>query len=112
MFEQMRSELQVIVSNAIKLSRKLSIRKARIETLNLQDLAAASGETGPLRFSSASDLIEAHKLHTGDLDDNIKALDGREVILLCSPPLLMSGDADGKNYGKQIVIKKGVVWMG
>ena len=98
------------MQEAAELSHKLWTRKARIEVKDFDDLQHDDGATP--KYDSISELFEPHPVHTRALAQDPKALDGRKIVLLCSPLILTAGDTDGQNYGKTKILKKAVVWLG
>jgi hypothetical protein len=90
-----------LVERAADLSWHLWTRKARLRLY----LPANT-------YSSSSTDIEAHPLHVGVLDDDPKALDGVDYVLLCSGVVWMQGTAEGRDFGSSRLIKKAVAWMG
>ncbi|CAK1359213.1 hypothetical protein CB0940_05459 [Cercospora beticola] len=105
-----RSGLEAVVNEAAELSWKLWTRKGRMEVF---DQARLAKETkGVDVYSGTSALLEAHSLHVRDLENDSGALEGKPIILVCSPVVAIAGDAEGQGYTKSRVLKKAVVWMG
>lgn len=63
-------------------------------------------------FSRDSSILTAHGFHNAELHDDESCLDGRPILLLCHPPVIMCGDSEGMDYTRRRVLKKAVVWMG
>lgn len=103
---QMFQGLIPIIQQAVELAWQVWSRKARL------DVFGCSERTAEIMYSSKSDMLELHALHGRDVDDDPQALDGKRVLLVCSPVVLLAGNADGKEYEKQRVVKKAVVWLG
>jgi hypothetical protein len=108
--QEAKKVLQEIVENAADLSWTLWTRKPQTKVYGWKDLGEQKEQE--LRYSSTSALLEAHPLHSTALDENPQAFNGCKVILLCSPAIVMRGDAEGQDYHKNRVHKKAVVWLG
>ncbi|KXT08542.1 hypothetical protein AC579_10243 [Pseudocercospora musae] len=107
-----QDELVEILEQAACLSWRLWTRKTRITVHDGDAMAALARPHRTQVYNATSNLLEAHPLHNRDLDDDPKALDGREIFLLCNPLVTISGDGDGGNYQKHTILRKAVCWMG
>ncbi|KAM3421122.1 hypothetical protein BST61_g1535 [Cercospora zeina] len=105
-----RISLKALTQEAVDLSWELWTRKARIEVLAWVDLQARMGKT--MQYGASAKAFEAHPLHNRELEDKPQALDGAEVVLLCSPAIVVAGTAEGQDYDKEKLIKKAVVMVG
>lgn len=105
-----RMGLESAMLEAAELSSSLWTRIARIETANIPMLNA--GEESTLVYRSSSECLEAHSIHSMDLDADPKSLDGCDVVLLCSPAVFRAGNSDGETFHKRSLLKKAVVWLG
>ncbi|KXS95914.1 hypothetical protein AC578_5203 [Pseudocercospora eumusae] len=109
---QFRDDVMRIMEDAVELSWQLWTRKARIEVLGITAIGKQDGTASSIIYNANSHVLEPSFLHGRDLDDDPGALDGREVVLLCSPLVMAAGNADGTDYEKRRVLKPAVVWMG
>ncbi|THZ27901.1 hypothetical protein D6C91_02095 [Aureobasidium pullulans] len=69
-------------------------------------------QTQRLEYRSDSPYMDAHSLHFHVLENDEKALDGKEVLQVISPAVVVTGTADGNDYTRETVWAKAVVWMG
>ncbi|TIA64645.1 hypothetical protein D6C77_01244 [Aureobasidium pullulans] len=69
-------------------------------------------QTQRLEYQSESPYMDAHSLHFHVLENDEKALDGKEVLQVISPAVVVTGTADGNDYARETVWAKAVVWMG
>ncbi|KAF2209479.1 hypothetical protein CERZMDRAFT_100274 [Cercospora zeae-maydis SCOH1-5] len=105
-----RNSLKALTQEAVDLSWELWTRKARIEVLVWADLQEHVGKT--IQYGADAKALEAHPLHNRELEDEPQALDGAEVVLLCSPAIAIAGTAEGRDYDKEKLIKKAIVVVG
>lgn len=108
----MFSDLVPIVERVVGLAWQVWTRKAQLEVVSWSRLAHESTGGVDLAYASESDKMELHSMHGRDIDDDPNALDGYAVSIICSPAVVISGNAEGKDYDKKRVIKKAVVWIG
>lgn len=104
--------LAPIVKQTIDLAWQVWTRKARLDVLSWSQLASETPHGECPVYSSSSGKLELHAMHGREIDEDPQALDDHEVLLICSPAVVLSGNADGKEYEKQRVVKKAVVWLG
>lgn len=109
--EAMQTSLTPIILEASELAAQLWTRKSRVEIGCWVGLIAA-GDPLKLVYSADAKALQPHSLHNREIDDDPTAMDGREVILICSPMVGSSGNLEGKEYEKQVLVKKALVWMG
>lgn len=112
-----RTGLEEISLEAAELAWKFWTRKFDIVVLNMKDMTgttkAIDGHPPVLRFSSTSSSIEASSaLHNFELDGDPTALDGADVLLLCSPLVLANDTAEGTGYDQGRPWKKAVAVLG
>ncbi|THZ94647.1 hypothetical protein D6C82_08168 [Aureobasidium pullulans] len=69
-------------------------------------------QTQRLEYRSNSPYMDAHSLHFHVLENDEKALDGKEVLQVISPAVVVTGTTDGSDYTRETVWAKAVVWMG
>jgi hypothetical protein len=96
--------LKEMLIKAGEVSFKLWTQKSSVAVCWLEEL--------PEIFWSDSDVMEAHRLHCEQLEEDDKSLDGGEILLVTHPAVILYGDSDGQSYAKKRVLKKAVVWMG
>lgn len=101
-----------IVEQVVRLAWQVWTRKARLDALAWSDLPDQQQSPGTVVYSASSDKLELHSMHNKEVDDDTTALDGYECFVLCSPVVLLAGNAAGKEYDKKRVVRKGVVWLG
>lgn len=107
--------LTPIIEQLLQLGWQVWTRKARLEVFGLPGLAKGppiGAHIGNVQYKSTSDKLELHAMHGKEVDDDACALDSKDVLLLCTPVVVMAGNAEGKEYDKQRVVKRGVVWLG
>jgi hypothetical protein len=63
-------------------------------------------------YDSENEEMIAHALHTKELSEDEKCLDGKKVLLMVHPKVLAFGSSDGSSNEKRRVLKEAVVWMG
>jgi hypothetical protein len=63
----------------------------------------------PRAFSNSSPYLEASSLHAAENEEN---LEGREILMVLFPALVMHGDSDGTDYSSVRILSPAVVWMG
>jgi len=68
-------------------------------------------QTQRLEYRSDSPYMDAHSLHFHALENDEKALDGKEVLQVISPAVVVTGTADGNDYTRETVWAKAVVLM-
>lgn len=102
--------LQALTLETAELSWELWTRRSRIEVLDWARVQQESDKV--IKFSATAKALEAHALHNRSLEDDPEALDGTEVVMLCSPVIIAAGNAEGQDYDKERLLKKAVVWLG
>lgn len=102
----MRSDLGSIFYEAGELSYYIWTQKVHINIVRLENLPLQ------LVFDHRSLYIEAHSSHRATLDEDETSLDGREILQMLHPAIVVFGNSDGADYDKMSVWKKAVVWMG
>jgi FtsZ-binding cell division protein ZapB len=100
--------LTEIVLKATEISYRLWTRRSRLKCLQLKELEAESA----LKFGSCSPILEHHELHNLLINEDKRALDGRNVAIVAHPAVVAYGDPEGNDYLKRTTWKKAVVWMG
>lgn len=108
--EQAFNGLSAIIEDAAALSWSLWTRKAVVKVPSWTSMMEK--EPNAVSYFAASEIFEPHMMHNMVLEDNPNALDGQDILLVCSPMVLMMGNADGEDYDKRKVLKKAIVWMG
>ncbi|GIZ37992.1 hypothetical protein CKM354_000141900 [Cercospora kikuchii] len=102
--------LCAIIEEAAELAWALGTRKASIHVRTWAGLQHS--DQGVIPFRASSEIFEAHIMHNNMLDDDPNALDGRDIVLVCSPAIFAYGNAEGEDYDKAKVLKKAIAWMG
>lgn len=108
-YEHAYNGLAALVHDACELSWALWTRKARVEVHNWSSI---KHQTNSMSYKSTSDVFEVHPLHKRDLEHTPEALDGHSITLLCTPLVLVAGNAEGEQYENKAVLKKAIVWIG
>ncbi|KAF2429184.1 hypothetical protein EJ08DRAFT_680145 [Tothia fuscella] len=100
-----REKLFNIFQAAGLLSFNLATQKGNVRQMTLANVRHA-------KFDAAKDVWTPHQLHYGDMHGNGKLLDGRPIILVAHPGLMVRGDSGGTDYSVRRWLKKATVWMG
>lgn len=98
---QILQELHTIFKDCADLAKNLSVQKMQVDAVGLESL--------PSRYQSGSPYLQPHGLHVADLDDDPQALDGKRVILVVNPAIVVRGTTTGRDYEQSRVWKKATV---
>lgn len=107
--DESQNELSDLIKQATELSWRLWTRKTRIEVHDWTSEPLLGNTTV---YMADSDRFEAHSLHSGELDDDPKAKDQTEIVLLCNPVVTISNNTDDNDYSQRTILQKAVIWMG
>jgi hypothetical protein len=102
--EHARQQFRDIITTAVDVTTKLHLQRGRLGWVSRPHLPAA--------FDSSSQLMEAHTWHHRELDDDEKCLDGKPVLMVTQPAIVIAGASDGSDTKIRRVLRKAVVWMG
>lgn len=96
--------LEAIVDMAAQFVAKISTQKYTLSCEGLSDLPAV--------FDHTLDDMEAHPLHSRALRGSPGALDGKAILHVHQPLVVIIGKSDGSDYTCRRTEKKAMVWMG
>lgn len=96
--------LESIIDMAAQFVTKISTQKYTLSCEGLSDLAAA--------FDHTSADMEAHPLHSRALRAKPGSLDGKRILLIHQPLVVINGKSDGSDYTCRRREKKAIAWMG
>lgn len=102
--------LSAVVEEAATLSWTFSTRKAVVKVPSWATMMET--EPNAMSYAAGFQIFEPHVMHNMVLEDDPEALDGQEIVLNCSPMVMLMGNAEGEDYHKRKVLKKAVVWLG
>jgi hypothetical protein len=63
-------------------------------------------------YSRKNKVLAASGLHTAELEEDEKCMDGQPILLVFHPAVILYGDSEGTDYSTRRILKKAVVWMG
>jgi hypothetical protein len=101
---KMRDGLEEIMALAVNLSYRLWTQRSHLIRESRKILLQP--------YDRKNRAWTASGLHTADLDDDEKCMDGKPVLLVFHPAVILQGDSEGSDYNVRRILKKGVVWMG
>jgi hypothetical protein len=101
---ELRKALIGIMQTAARFSSALDTQKSYLRCEGLSEL--------PGTFDHQSEDMEAFSGHLADLDDEPTCLDGKAILLVIQPAVVLIGMNDGSDYKWRRVLKKAIVWMG
>ena len=110
------SELASIAVRCGELSSKLWSYRVTLNVLDMPNLCdspyySISRPPPPPRYFSSSGLVVPHSLNNIDLDNDELALEGHELVLLCSPAIIATASGEESENGSLRVWKKAIVWV-
>ncbi|KAF2103499.1 hypothetical protein NA57DRAFT_53017 [Rhizodiscina lignyota] len=100
-----KKDLLDIFCTASELAYKIFTRKSYIKIYDFNIFASH-------RFNPKSELMAHHALHNAQLHDDENCLNGKPIVLVSSPAVVVYGKSDGTNYDDRRVWKKAIVFMG
>jgi hypothetical protein len=104
--ESVRNGLADIVAKAAEISYTLWTQKIHLfpQTLAIGDMLETYAHSDPL--------MDAHALHNKQIHEDETRLDGKPILLVAHPALVVGGYEDLPDDSAPTVLKKAVCWMG
>lgn len=100
----MREELQDILIRSARHSYSLFVQSRKLEIKTLAQL--------PEKFSHKNPELEAHQIHNKYLNSDQTQFDGKTILIVTHPAIIIYGNEDGTDYTVPHVLKKAVCYMG
>jgi hypothetical protein len=102
--DKTRDGLEEIMKTAVGLSFRLWTQRSYLirEGRNL---------LGNL-FDKKTKIWMASGLHTAELEEDEDCMNGKPILFIFHPAVILYGDSEGTDYSTRRILKKAVVWMG
>ena len=98
-------DLVVVMASAARLARDLSTQRTNVQMRGLRELRGVP-------FKVDSGLMEAHRLHKLDVEEDERyGLDGSRVMVVVHPAVVAYGTDEGENYSACKIWSAATVWL-